>query len=230
MHYRTLSKLLLFVCILAHSSVWAQELSVTGPDKNLSVKIAVKEGVPHYSVAYKGKQMLENSPLGLRTNAGDFRRNLSYVSHKENAIDETYALDRIKTSRVHYVANELTVTLQNEKKQEVNIVFRVSKNDIAFRYTFPQYGETTCLVIEKEASGFKFPSHTTTFLTPQALPMTSWKRTKPSYEEEYIADEPIGTPSKYGAGYTFPGLFHIALTVGYCFLKPELMVLIVVPS
>lgn len=209
MHYKTFSKLLLFACLLVHSTAWAQELSVTGPDENLSMKISVKEGIPYYSVVYKGKQMLEDSPLGLQTNVGDFRRNLSYVSHKENTIDETYALDRIKTSRVHCVANELTVTLQNEKKQEVNIVFRVSKNDIAFRYTLPQFGEAACLVIEKEASGFKFPAHTTTFLTPQALPMTSWKRTKPSYEEEYIADEPIGTSSKYGVGYTFPGLFHV---------------------
>jgi hypothetical protein len=209
MYYRKLSKLLLFVCFLPHSSVWAQELSITGPDKNLYVKIALKEGAPHYSVTYKGKQMLENSPLGLQTNAGDFSRNLSYVSHKENTIDETYTLDRIKTSQVHYVANEMTVTLQNEKKQEMNVVFRVSNNDIAFRYILPQYGETSCIVIEKETSGFKFPSHTTTFLTPQARPMSGWKRTKPSYEEEYIADELIGTPSKYGTGYTFPGLFHI---------------------
>ena len=33
-------------------------------------------------------------------------------------------------------------------------------------------------------------------------------RTKPSYEEEYVPDQAIGTPSQYGLGYTFPALFH----------------------
>ena len=73
----------------------------------------------------------------------------------------------------------------------------------------PQYGERITCIIEKELSGFNFPQKTTTFLTPQATPGIGWKRSKPSYEEEYVADEPIGTPSKYHLGYTFPGLFHI---------------------
>ena len=65
------------------------------------------------------------------------------------------------------------------------------------------------MVIEKEATGFDFPSTTTTFLSPQSDPMIGWKRTKPSYEEEYVPDEPVATPSKYGEGYTFPALFHV---------------------
>ena len=65
------------------------------------------------------------------------------------------------------------------------------------------------MVIEKEATGFDFPSTTTTFLSPQSDPMIGWMRTKPSYEEEYVPDEPVATPSKYGEGYTFPALFHV---------------------
>ena len=37
-------------------------------------------------------------------------------------------------------------------------------------------------------------------------------KTKPSYEEEYTNEEPIGTPSKYRLGYTFPALFHLGNT------------------
>ena len=39
--------------------------------------------------------------------------------------------------------------------------------------------------------------------------MIGWKRTKPSYEEEYIPDDKMDTRSKYGHGYTFPALFNI---------------------
>ena len=33
--------------------------------------------------------------------------------------------------------------------------------------------------------------------------MIGWKRTKPSYEEEYKADAPMNVRSQYGHGYTF---------------------------
>ena len=39
--------------------------------------------------------------------------------------------------------------------------------------------------------------------------MIGWKRTKPSYEEEYKADAPMSERSQYGHGYTFPCLFRI---------------------
>ena len=65
------------------------------------------------------------------------------------------------------------------------------------------------MLIEKDAPVLDFTSATTTFLSPQSDPMIGWMRTKPSYEEEYVPDEPLATPSKYGEGYTFPALFHV---------------------
>ena len=73
----------------------------------------------------------------------------------------------------------------------------------------PKYGDTGSIVIEKETTGFDFPSFTTTFLCPQSDAMIGWKRTKPSYEEEYKADAPMNVRSQYGHGYTFPCLFHV---------------------
>lgn len=190
--------------------VFSQQATVTGTDNNLKVNVFVKEGIPLYSVTYKERVMLENSPLGFVSNIGDFSKNISYVSHKKSRVDESYELDRIKKSKVHYQANELLVTLSNADKKLFNIVFRVSNNDIAFRYEIPKEGETGCITILKEATGFKFPASTTTFLTPQSDPMIGWKRTKPSYEEIYKPDAQMNEPSQYGHGYTFPGLFHIA--------------------
>src|SRR5690606_39664699 len=43
----------------------------------------------------------------------------------------------------------------------------------------------------------------------RATPMIGWKKTKPSYEEEYVPDEAIGTSSVYGIGHTFPALIRI---------------------
>src|SRR5690606_36746127 len=99
---------------------------------------------------------------------------------------------------------------ESKANQRLNVIFRVSNNDIAFRYHVPQVGEQSNLLIREEVSGFRFPSIATTFLTPQAPPMSGWMKTKPSYEEEYTVDQPMGVPSKYGLGYTFPALFRIA--------------------
>ena len=201
--------LLLYAFALSLSPVFAQQATVTGPDKNLKVDISVKEGRPLYTVSYKGNTILEDSPLGFITNVGDFSKNMKYVSQESSSLKKTYTQDRIKQSVVNYNANQLKVKLSNSEDKSVTVVFRVSNNDIAFRYELPQYGETASIVIKGEATGFDFPENTTTFICPQSDPMIGWKRTKPSYEEEYKADEPVGTPSQYGEGYTFPCLFHV---------------------
>lgn len=201
----------LLSCLMAWIIIplWAQDNVVTSPDSLLKVTVGVEQGIPLYSVSYKGKTMLEKSPLGLVTNVGDFSKAMTMTGSSTGKTDRTYTQSRIKTSRVHYVANVLACTFSNADKKKIDVVFYVSNNDIAFRYALPQYGETACCVIEKETTGFDFPASTTTFLCPQAPPMTGWKRTKPSYEEEYTPDAPLGTPSRYGLGFTFPGLFRI---------------------
>lgn len=205
-----MNKHLLFCAFALTSSILsAQQATVKGPDGNLKVDISVKEGKPVYSVSYKDMTILEDSPLGFVTNIGNFSNNVSYVEHTSSTIKKTYTQDRIKRSVVNYNANELKVKFSNADKMPFDVVFRVSNNDIAFRYELPQYGETASIVMKAEATGFDFPENTTTFICPQSDPMIGWKRTKPSYEEEYKADAPISTTSQYGEGYTFPCLFHV---------------------
>ncbi len=198
--------LTLFLC---SSPLFSKEIIVKGPSGKLELTIMLDDGTPHYSVLYDKKTLVKKSPLGLICDVGNFSKSISFVSSDEKVIDENYTMNRTKSSSVHYVAKEVTYTMKNDKGQLISVIFRVSNNDIAFKYVLPQFGETASCVVEKETTGFKFPLHTTTFITPQATPMIGWKRTKPSYEEEYVPDEPIGTPSKYGEGYTFPALFHV---------------------
>lgn len=205
------NKLKLALWLLATASpLLAQE--VTGPDGKLKVSLDFPEnGKPSYSVTYNGKMMLDASPLGLITNAADFSQNLKKREHKIKPIDTFYTMTRIKTSQVHYKANELTVDVTNEKGQKMQITFRVSNNDIAFRYSIPWITntDTGSVRVMEEKTGFHFPDQTTTFLCPQCDPMIGWKRTKPSYEEEYRPDAPLNARSQYGQGYTFPCLFKI---------------------
>ncbi len=196
--------------ILGISTLAAQDVVVKGPDEKLQLAVFVQnETKPCYSVSYKGKTMLEKSPLGMNTNIGDFTKNLKLTGHSVDKIDTVYQQTRIKVSNVHYRANELTCHLENEQGQKLGVIFRVSDNDVAFRYTLPHQGGKASVTVKEEQTGFRFPEQTTTFLCPQSDAMIGWKRTKPSYEEEYKADAPMSDRSQYGHGYTFPCLFRI---------------------
>ena len=129
--------------------------------------------------------------------------------HKVTALDTVYEQSRIKASHIHYRANELLCSFVNGEGKNVQITFRVSNNDVAFRYTLPREQGKGSVTVNSERTGFRFPSQTTTFLCPQSDAMIGWKRTKPSYEEEYKADAPMNERSGYGHGYTFPCLFKV---------------------
>ena len=62
-------------------------------------------------------------------------RGLQLKEHKVTALDTVYEQSRIKASRIHYWANELLCSFVNGEGKNVQITFRVSNNDVAFRYT-----------------------------------------------------------------------------------------------
>ena len=201
---------LALLLLLNACSVAAQDVTVSGPDQRLQVAFDCQtDGGLAYSVVYDGKTMLANSPLGLETNMGSFVKGLKLERHEIHSIDTVDEQSRIKASRIHYQANELTCHLTNAEGRQMAVTFRVSNNDVALRYSLPRQHGTGSVRIMSEATGFHFPEQTTTFLCPQSDAMIGWKRTKPSYEEEYKVDAPMSDRSQYGHGYTFPCLFRV---------------------
>jgi len=212
------TNLLFLSLLLTSASLSAQVASVSSPDGKLTLHVDVKDGKPVYEVKYEGRQMLDESPLGFVADNGDFSQNLSFDSKSEKYLEFDYELSRSKFSQVHVSANQLVVTLKNARGHKYDVDFRVSNNDVAFRYVLPNFPNRNekkfSIRIMKEMTGFDFPSQTTTFLTPQSDAMIGWKGTKPSYEEGYGYDEPMNKRSGYGHGYTFPALFHVNATAG----------------
>ena len=166
------------------------------------------DGRPSYSVSYDNVLFLKPSPLGMIANIGDFSSGMSLEKNvSTNKIDETYELASIKKSKVRYVANEAVFSFTQQGKTIYDVIFRISNNDVAFKYKMYPQGETLSCVIKKEATGFAFPDGTTTFLCPQSKPMGGFARTSPSYETSYTADDVAGK-NGWGEGYTFPCLFR----------------------
>ena len=197
--------------MLAFSTAQAQ--TVTSPNGKVAVILELIEGgQPCYRVLYEGQDVVERSALGLKTNIGDFTQGLVLKELTQKAVSDTYQLRNIKQSCVDYEATEGVAIYALKDKPEMqvmDIIFRVSDRDVAFRYRIQPQKETRVCVVTEEASSFALPEGTTSFLCPQSKPMGGFARTSPSYETPYTCDEPVGK-NGWGEGYTFPCLFKTA--------------------
>ena len=180
---------------------------VKSPDGRLMADFIFAGGRVYYQVFYNGNIYVEPSPLGVVTNIGDYTADLQVQEVTTREVRESYELRNIKQSHVDYRANEMTVSLAQQGQHVMDITFRVSNRDVAFRYTLHPKKETRCCIVQSEATTFKLPKTTTSFLAPQAKPMTGFARTAPSYETRYGINEPVGK-NGWGNGYTFPCLFR----------------------
>ncbi len=197
--------------LMAMLALWstgtmAEEKQFASPDGNIQVVVSDANGAPTYRVSMAGKTILEPSPLGVTTNYADLTKGLTLKDCQVKAVSDEYTLATIKQSHVSYQATEAVCQFESNGWQAIDVTFRVSNRDVAFRYTLHPRRQTLSGVVVSEASGFVFPESTTTFLCPQSRPMTGFARTAPSYETGYALDDQMGK-NGMGGGYTFPCLF-----------------------
>ena len=168
----------------------AQE--VKSPDGNIKLNFFLQdEGVPSYTLTYKGKDVIKPSSLGLelRDNSdvnndfNDFSVKKEDNTKKEDKVsllkgfeindtktltfDETWqpVWGEVKNIRNHY--NELAVTLnQPSTDRHIIIRFRIFDDGIGFRYEFPEQKNLTYFVIKEERSQFAMAGDHKAFWLP----------------------------------------------------------------
>lgn len=200
---------ILALCLIVSNFLTSQTVTQTGPQKKIRLDFTIENGKAYYSLFFLNNEFISKSPLGLASSVGDFTSGLKLLKHTSKEIKDNYTLNRSKISKVNYKATEIKFTLADKLNDTIHIVFRLSERDAAFSYIIPENGKKSAeCTITNEITGFKIPQNSKTFITPQAPPLSGWEKTKPSYEEEYTREEPIGKASQYGLGYTFPALFH----------------------
>lgn len=199
-----------WIAVSAAMAAGQSDKTLTSPDGRLTVSVGCEDGKPVYGIEYDGITFMKPSPLGLKTNVGDFTSGM-VMSRPENLSSEKitadYSLPNIKKSHVDQDYTVGVYRFAKDDKTAFDVEFRVSDNDVAFRYILHPQGDALCAVVFEEATGFEMPDGTTTFLCPQSKPMTGFARTAPSYETPYTVDDATGK-NGWGAGYTFPCLFR----------------------
>ena len=201
------------LAMVVASGAMAEEKTLTSPDGRMSVTISDAGGKPVYSVKRGDVTFLEKSPLGVKLNFIDLTEGLTMKACDVRDVKDEYDLKTTKQSHITYEATE-GVCQFDKGGYRMDIIFRVSNRDVAYRYKFyprrGRGGETRVAVVESEASGFVLPEGTTTFLCPQSKPMGGFARTSPSYETSYTLDEAVGK-NGWGEGYSFPCLFKVPI-------------------
>jgi len=205
-----MKKIILGVLALASvwSSAWATEKSFSSPDGKITVVVEDQNGIATYRVNLGATEFIGSSPLGVNTNMGNYTADLTLAGCEVNTVKKSYDLRNIKQSHVDYEATEAVCSFEQKGKKVMDVIFRVSNRDVAFRYRILPQRDTKVCVVNEEASGFKLPEGTTTFMCPQSRPMGGFARTSPSYETSYTDDDQMGK-NGWGEGYSFPCLFHL---------------------
>ena len=221
--------ILMALAMVVANSATAEEKHLQSPDGRMVVTVSDEGGKPTYTVSRGDVTFLEKSPLGVKLNFIDLTEGLTMKACDVRDVKDEYDLKTTKQSHITYEATE-GVCQFDKGGYRMDIIFRVSNRDVAYRYKFyprrGRGGETRVAVVESEASGFVLPEGTTTFLCPQSKPMGGFARTSPSYETSYTLDEAVGK-NGWGEGYSFPCLFKVpSVAVAQQQTKPAGWVLI----
>ena len=201
------SKIFYFLLLMGFSCPTTKAAEkIVSPNGKTTVVVDVNDGHLSYQVSHNDVVFIEPSSLGLKTNVDDLTQGLSLKSCATTTVNDAYDLKTIKQRHVDYVATEAVCQVEKDGRHVMDVIFRVSDRDVAFRYKLYPKRDTRVAVVEYETSGFVMPEGTTTFLCPQSKPMGGFARTSPSYETSYTLDDEMGK-NGWGEGYTFPCLF-----------------------
>ena len=202
---------MLFACFLFSGlvPVQAQDSSAVtiSPDGQLSVKVWSNGDSIQYAVYRNGVPVLQPSMLGLVRDDEDFSHDLAWLrAAGSRPVKDEYSLLTAKKSRISYQANEQVIYLRSAHGREMQLVLQVSNDGVSFCYELT--GGWGRHMIRKEMTSFHFPAGTRAWLQPMSVAKSGWEHTNPSYEEHYLQDIPVGTPSPLKAGWVYPALFH----------------------
>jgi len=147
----------------------ASPIELQSPDGKIRFSFRIKSNYPSYSVSYREKILIDDSPLSLEfRETGEFGKNLTVYKPKFRIIDESYNLVVGKTKTARNFCHEVTIPLveQHAPFREINLVVRAFNEGIAFRYEFPEQDKWKSFLLTNENTTFKIsgnPMVTTLF-------------------------------------------------------------------
>ncbi len=201
------TKLIVAVCIVFCQSVFAQVAKLESPNKSIVLNVFLSaSGEIQYQVKKADVNVIQSSTLGVMMKDHDFTQHMKLATVKASErIQDSYQIKNAKKSSINYKANQLVISFINEEGKKMDIIFRLSNDGVAFRYSFPWIKNDVTIL--KEQTSFAFDKNAKAWLQPMSEAKTGWQHCHPSYEEHYLQDIPVGTASPLKSGWVYPALF-----------------------
>lgn len=183
-------------------------LNLESPSGNLKVLVTNEEGKVFYQLFSKTgnseTMVIKPSRLGLVRSDDDFSKNLSVKSKTEpKTVSENYFMISGKQRELSYTAREASAAFINSNGKQIEMVFRLFDEGLAFRYIFPGNSEEK-VIVESEVTGFTVTEGADGWMSTYQS-ATSWGN--PGYENDYLAVK-AATASPEKVGWAFPLLFN----------------------
>jgi alpha-glucosidase len=183
-------------------------LVIESPSGNLKVTVTNEEGKVFFQLFSKTGTsetlVIKPSPLGLVLSDVNFAENLSLESRsKIKTLTENYYMVSGKQKELSWTANETTLLFKNQDGKQIEMVFRLFDEGLAFRYVFPGHSEEK-VTVKSEVTGFAVSEGADGWMSAYQA-ATSWGN--PGYEDDYLAVK-AGTGSPEKVGWAFPLLFN----------------------
>jgi alpha-glucosidase len=200
------------LCCLAIDSFSQKIISLTSPDGNIQYSFQIKDHGPEYKVIYKGKTLINKSPMNWSfLETGILEKNLSVLPVSFNEATEKYELPLGKTSTVtaHYKQVVIPIKENVAPGRRLNLIIRAFNDGLAFRYELPEQGNWKTMLLTDENTRFRMegvpkvralflPGYTTSHEGEYSyLP---WSKVK----EDTLMDMPVL--------FEFPGNVYMAIT------------------
>jgi len=202
------AKKLAFLLVFFVAPFLVNGQTITSPNKNLSLKFELKNGVPSYELTYKGKPVIKPSKLGIEIkDAPSFMDGFTVKNTAQSTVDTNWdpVMGEEKTIRNNYT--ELLVTLSQEKNNNryINLRFRLFNDGLGFRYEFPKQKDLSYFIIKEEHTEFKLAGDHKIFWIPGDYDTNEYAYTTSKISEipglqkkatiEINAQQPIKNPS-----------------------------------
>ncbi len=197
----------IFILLCVPFLVFAQEQigSFTSPNGDLTMHLFQKEGTVYYDLQREGSFVLEASELGITHSGGDFYKNLKLLSASEaRSKTEIYTLIIGKKKEISKTYKEAKWTFSNESFNNIEVIFRLFDDGMAFRYHFPYLDDKKETVFNTEHTSFNLPDKGEAWLQPY----DSVSKYTPATERYFENAQSIAPKGSGTEGWAFPTLFH----------------------
>ena len=157
----------MILSVMLAGTVVINAANITSPSGELVLNVDVDAaGVPYYSLDYKGKPVISDSKLGLKTQEADFTKNFKIVGSNTLTFDETWEPVWGEYAEIRDHHNELAVDFATPDSLFMTVRFRLFDDGLGFRYEFPRQDHANYLAVSDELTEFNFPSDHTMFVIP----------------------------------------------------------------